>query len=232
MRWACPITVVLLLLSVSACRQDMAQQPSFRPLRPSAFFADGRSARPAVEGTVARGSKLSSGRRPFGTDDWARVTGILGALPADPPAAASRTAGWSLYRETFPSAITQRTLERGRERFNIYCAVCHDRVGNGQGMIVARGFTAPPSFHTDWSRGFKLRGTDLKLKEAPVGYYFEVISDGFGAMPDYAEQIAPDDRWAIIAYIRALQLSQGATLTEVRDDKERNRLLQLQGGLP
>src|SRR5436309_9830985 len=91
-------------------------------------------------------------------------------------------------------------------------------------MIVERGFTAPPSLHTDWSRGFKLKGANLKLRDAPIGYYFEVITHGFGAMPDYAEQVAPDDRWAIIVYIRSLQLSQQATLADIRDDHERRLL--------
>jgi len=137
----------------------------------------------------------------------------------------SRDATLSSAKE-FPFSITLEVLRRGQERFNIYCAVCHDRVGNGHGMIVERGFTQPPSFHTDLSRGYKLKGKDLKLTDAPVDYYFEVITHGFGAMPDYAGQIPSDDRWAIIAYIRALQLSQDATLDDIRDDKEKQRLLQ------
>jgi mono/diheme cytochrome c family protein len=138
-------------------------------------------------------------------------------LPDHLLTAASRSANWSVYREAFPISITQRTMERGQERFNIYCATCHDRVGTGRGMIVERGFTTPPSLHTDWSRGFKLKGADLKLTDAPVGYYFDVITLGYGAMPDYSEQIAPDDRWAIIAYIRALQLSQRAPLKHAQE---------------
>ena len=146
-------------------------------------------------------------------------------LPTDPLTAAARSADGSLYLDAFPISITPKTLERGQERFNIYCAVCHDRAGSGNGMVVQRGFTAPPSFHADWSRGFKRRGADLKLTDAPVGYYFEVITHGFGAMPSHAAQVPPDDRWAIIAYIRALQLSQRATLMDVRDEKEKQRLL-------
>jgi mono/diheme cytochrome c family protein len=199
----------------------MAQQPSYRPLRPSAYFADERSARPQLKGTIARGAKPTSGLRPSTRDDWTRSAGMIGLAPVDVIAAASRTADWTVYRDTFPAAVS---LARGQERFNIYCAVCHDRVGTGKGMIVERGFTQPPSFHVDWSRGFKLRGVDLKLKDAPVGYYFEVITHGFGAMPGYAEQVAPDDRWAIIAYIRVLQFSQNARLADVRDENEKNRL--------
>ena len=136
--------------------------------------------------------------------------------------AASRTTDWSFYREAFP--IPKPTdAERGQERFDIFCAVCHDRLGAGKGMIVERGFTAPPSLHTDWSRGFKRKGANLKLRDAPIGYYFEVITHGFGAMPDHAEQVAPDDRWAIIAYIRALQLSQNRSLEDIRDETERTR---------
>jgi mono/diheme cytochrome c family protein len=226
------ISVAFFLLCLSACRQDMAEQPSYRPLRPSTFFGDGRSARPLVEGTIARGSKHVSGQRPIVIEDWTRLVGMLGALSADPLAAASRAAGWSLYRDVFPMAVTQQAHQRGQERFNIYCAVCHDRVGTGNGMIVQRGFTAPPSLHADWSRGFKLRGGNLKLRDAPVGYYFEVITKGFGAMPDYAEQIDAQDRWAIIAYIRALQLSQRASLAEVGADNEKTHLLKNKGTSP
>ena len=204
-------------------------QPAYRPLRPSSFFADGRSARSLVPGTVARGSKLAAGTRPVGSEDWARIVGVIGTMSDNPLAAASRSAGWSFYREAFPMPINQQALERGQERFNIYCAVCHDRVGAGKGMVVERGFTAPPSYHTDWSRGFKLKGVDLKLRDAPVGYYFEVITHGFGAMPDYAEQVAADDRWAIVAYIRALQLSQRASLADVRDESESARFSSRKG---
>lgn len=223
-------TLILIVLCLPACQQEMAKQPSYRPLRSSSFFTDGRSARPLVEGTIARGSKPESGKRPMETEDWARVGGILGAIPMNPLAASSPAADWSLYRAAFPMPITQQTLERGQERFNIYCSVCHDRAGTGKGMIVQRGFTAPPSLHTDWSRGFKRRGADLKLREAPVGYYFEVVTHGFGAMPDYADQVEPADRWAIIAYIRALQFSQRATLADISDESEKTRLLKNKGG--
>lgn len=108
---------------------------------------------------------------------------------------------------TFPFPITPSTLARGQERFNIYCSPCHDRVGTGQGMIVRRGYRAPASFHID------------RLRQAPVGYFFDVMTNGFGVMPDYAQQVHPEDRWAIVAYIRALQLSQHATLVDVPDDQ-------------
>jgi mono/diheme cytochrome c family protein len=102
-----------------------------------------------------------------------------------------------------PFPVTEEVLQRGRERFNIYCSPCHSRLGDGNGMIVQRGFQHPPSYHTD------------RLRKAPLGYFFEVMTQGFGAMPDYAEQVPPRDRWCIVAYIRALQLSQNATQAEV-----------------
>jgi mono/diheme cytochrome c family protein len=105
-----------------------------------------------------------------------------------------------------------KELERGRQRFEIFCAVCHDPTGNGNGKIPERGYTKPPSYITDYSRGFERRGYKVLLRDAPVGYYFEVISKGEGAMADYSAQVTPEDRWKIIAYIRALQLSQHAPL--------------------
>lgn len=174
---------ILLLLSFTpACRQDMQDQPKFIPLRPSSFFADGRSARPLVEGTVARGYLRAD--QPF-------YTGKNGDEPVD----------------IFPLPVTPAVLARGQERFNIYCSPCHGRIGNGLGMIVRRGLRRPPSFHID------------RLRQAPVGYFYDVISNGFGAMPDYAAQIAPGDRWAIVGYVRALQLSQNAKLGDVPEDR-------------
>ena len=105
--------------------------------------------------------------------------------------------------DLFPFPVTLAVLTRGQQRYNIFCSPCHDRVGTGQGMIVRRGYRAPASFHMD------------RLRQAPAGYFFDVISNGFGVMPDYAQQVHPEDRWAIVAYIRALQLSQHATLADV-----------------
>ncbi len=156
----------------------MADQPRYKPLAKSSFFGDGRSARPLVEGTVARGHLLADEHFSFGKSGGALV-------------------------RTFPFPVTLEVLQRGRERYDIFCAVCHGRAGNGDGMVVRRGFRPPPSFHIE------------RLREAPVGHFFDVISNGFGAMPDYAEQIPAKDRWAITAYIRALQLSQNARLEDV-----------------
>jgi mono/diheme cytochrome c family protein len=109
--------------------------------------------------------------------------------------------------ETFPFPVTRAVMARGQERFNIFCSPCHDRVGTGLGTVVRRGYRAPPSFHMD------------RLRQAPVGHFFDVMTNGFGVMPDYAQQIQPEDRWAIVAYIRALQLSQNARLADVPADQ-------------
>jgi mono/diheme cytochrome c family protein len=166
----------------SGCRQDMHDQPKYIPLRQSSFFGDDRSARPLVPGTVARGTLHADSLLQTGKADGKDST-------------------------VFPFAVDARVMERGRERFNIYCSPCHGRTGLGDGMIVRRGFRRPPSFHQD------------RLRTAPVGQLFDVITNGFGAMPDYAAQIAPADRWAIIAYVRALQLSEHATLADVPTDR-------------
>jgi mono/diheme cytochrome c family protein len=159
----------------------MHDQPKYVPLRESAFFGDDRSARPIVPGTVARG-RLH--------EDALLYTGKTGG-PGSPDA------------DVFPFAITDTVLARGQERFNIYCAPCHGRTGQGDGMVVRRGYRRPPSYHQD------------RLRTAAVGHFFDVITNGFGAMPDYAAQTSAEDRWAIIAYVRALQLSEHATTADV-----------------
>jgi hypothetical protein len=188
-----------LLLAVAACgallggcRQDMHDQPKFIPLRGSEFYSDQRSARPLVDGTVARGLLR---------DDDLLETGKVNGQDAT----------------EFPFPITTRVLARGRERYDIFCAPCHDRTGRGNGMIVRRGYRQPPSYHID------------RLRQAPVGHYFDVITNGFGAMPDHRSQVPVRDRWAIVAYIRALQLSAHATLSEV-PPVERNTLAPGTGG--
>jgi mono/diheme cytochrome c family protein len=179
-------------VALAACQQDMANQPRHEPLEASPFFKDGRSARPPVPGTVARG-QLREDQHLF----TGKVNGQLAT--------------------TFPFAVDRRVMERGHERFSIYCAPCHGALGDGRGMIVSRGFKQPPSLHLD------------RLREAPPGHFFDVISNGLGAMQDYSAQIKVEDRWAIVAYIRALQLSQNATLAEVpgaeraRLEKEREK---------
>ena len=164
---------------LSGCRIDMHVQPRLNPLSRSDFFADRRSERPPVEGTVARGQLR---------EDTYFYSGKTGSSPGD----------------YMPFPVTKEVLERGRERYNIYCAPCHSRVGDGNGFIPSRGFPRkPPSYHIE------------RLRKAPLGYFYDVISNGFGIMPDYAAQIPPRDRWNIVAYIRALQLSQNATTADV-----------------
>jgi mono/diheme cytochrome c family protein len=158
---------------LASCQQQMAHQPKYLPLSPSAFFADGRSARPQVDDTVPYGSMA---------DDY------LNVAPES---------------NQFPFPVTGQVLERGQQRFNIYCAPCHGLLGDGNGIITQRGLRHPPSYHID------------RLRNAPVGHFYDVVTHGFGAMQDYSAQISPHDRWAIIAYIRALQLSQHATVADV-----------------
>jgi mono/diheme cytochrome c family protein len=165
-------------LTAGACRQDMHNQPKYRPLRATTFFDNGSSARPLVEGTIARGTLK---------EDEAFFTGKIGTTPVT----------------ELPFAVDERVLDRGEERYNIYCTPCHDRTGSGNGMVVQRGYRPPASFHDD------------RLRAAPAGHFFDVMTNGFGAMPDYRVQISPRDRWAIVAYIRALQLSQRAPLSDV-----------------
>jgi len=176
------LKAVLLLSTValsSACRLDMQVQPKQNPLSHSDFFPDQRSERPPVEGTVARGQLH---------DDTYFYTGKSGSAPGN----------------YMPFPVTKEVLERGRERYNIYCSPCHSRVGDGNGFIPSRGFSRkPPSFHIE------------RLQKAPLGYFYDVMTNGFGVMPDYASQILPQDRWKIVAYIRALQLSQNATRGDV-----------------
>lgn len=163
------------------CRLDMHDQPRFKPLAESDFYADLRSARPLVEGTVARGD--------------ARLNTYLatGMIP-----------GTHNPGEWMPFPVTVEVLARGRERFNIYCAPCHSPLGDGNGVVISRGFARrPPSYHIE------------RLRKAPLGYFFDVMTNGFGMMADYSSQIPPQDRWAIVAYIRALQLSQNATRADV-----------------
>jgi len=183
--------VLLLALTGVGCRQDMHDAPRYDPLEASAFLPGGASAQPLVPGTVARGQEHA---------DTLLYTGTLDGEPSP----------------VFPFSITRADLDRGEERFNIYCSPCHGRTGEGNGMVVQRGFRQAASYHVD------------RLREMPVGYFFGVITNGFGAMPDYRSQIGVEDRWRIVAYVRALQLSYGATEADVPADE----LARLQSGAP
>jgi mono/diheme cytochrome c family protein len=156
----------------------MHNQPKFIPQRGTDFFADGRSARPQVENTVARGQLR---------EDQYFYTGLSGGKEQD----------------ALPFPATMQVLERGQERYNVYCTPCHSRVGNGDGMIVQRGYKPAGNYH------------DAKRLAQPISHYFYVMTNGYGAMPDYSAQLTPADRWAVAAYIRALQLSQNAKASDV-----------------
>ena len=156
----------------------MANQPRYDPLEASTFFQDGMSARPRIPGTVARGE--------LATNPLLETGKVNGALV-----------------DTIPFPITMDLVNRGEQRFNIYCSQCHGRTGDGNGMIPSRGYRRPPSFHTE------------TLRAAKTGHFFDVMTNGFGAMPPYKTMIPARDRWAIVAYIRALQLSQHATVSDV-----------------
>ncbi len=171
----------------------MQNQPKYKPLHESEFFSDHRSERPMVNDTVPRG---------YLRVDQARYAGKMGGKDVD----------------YFPIPITRADLERGMDRFNIYCSPCHSRLGDGNGMIVRRGYMNPPSYYTD------------RLMKAPVGHFFDVMTNGFGAMPSYASRVTPDDRWRIAAYIRALQFSQSASINDV--PPEDRAKLTAPGGAP
>jgi len=171
------------VLVVSGCRQDMQNQPKMIPQRGSDFFADHRGARPQVLNTVAR-EQLH--------EDSYFYTGVVEGAN-----------GYREERDMMPFPVTMTVLERGQERFNIYCTPCHSRVGNGLGEIVDRGYKPAANLH------------DQVRMSQPLSHYFYVMTHGYGAMPDYSAQLTPADRWAVAAYIRALQLSQAATLQDV-----------------
>ncbi|MHB1423388.1 MAG: c-type cytochrome [Gemmataceae bacterium] len=214
-------------LLTSACQQEMARQPSYRPLERSEFFADGRASRPLVDGTVPwRGRErgepsLLVYRRSPEYAEAARAAASIANPLVNPLAVLPFLVGSGTadYVDVCPIPIDKAALERGRERFDIYCSVCHDALGSGNGKIVERGYLHPPNYHLDYSRGFARRGQKVLLREAPIGYFYEVITRGFGGMPDYASQVAPIDRWKIVAYIRVLQRSQWMPLQDLPADE-------------
>jgi mono/diheme cytochrome c family protein len=196
---------------LSACRRDMQDQPKALAYRESSFFRDGLSSRPLVPGTVARGylradREFYLGKKANSAQPGASVTtqpagGQPTAHPIKLPAQSSSASGAALYPddvEVFPIPVDKAAIARGQQRYDIYCSVCHGATGNGDGMIARRGFNKPlpASFNQD------------RLRQAPVGHFFDAMTNGWGAMPSYASQIPVEDRWKIIAYIRALQLSQ------------------------
>jgi mono/diheme cytochrome c family protein len=187
------LAVAMVSLALAGCRQDMHDAPSYDPLQQTNFFPDGAASRMLVANTVARGQLR---------EDEHLYTGKVNGQPAT----------------EFPMPVTAAVMARGQERFNVYCSPCHGQTGVGNGMIVQRGFRAPPSYHEE------------RLRNAPVGYFFDVMTNGFGIMPDYRMQISPEDRWRIVAYVRTLQLSHHATTADVPPDAMPQ--LQRGGGAP
>jgi hypothetical protein len=175
----------LAALWLAGCRLDMHLQPKYLPYEPTNFFHDGRSERPPVPGTVARGQLRL---------DELLYTGKENGVVSN----------------RFPFPITKADLDRGREQYNVFCTPCHDYTGSGNGMIVQRGFPQPPSFHVD------------RLRAAPAGHFFEVMTNGFGVMYSYGSRVSPEDRWRIAAYIRVLQLSRHATIQDVPENERQN----------
>jgi mono/diheme cytochrome c family protein len=176
------LLVIAAALSLTACRQDMQDQPKYKYLRGTQFFPDGRSARPLVENTVARGQLQ---------EDSVFYTGMV-QTPRGPEPTTE-----------FPIEVNRQLIDRGQERFNIFCSPCHGQLGNGLGMIVQRGFKQPPTYHSD------------RLRQIGVGHFFDVMTNGYGAMWKYSAQVEPRDRWAIAAYIRVLQASQNTNVNDL-----------------
>ena len=222
----CLLFTAFCLLSLTACRQDMQDQPRYEAYEASKFFKDGLSSRPLVEGTVPRGYlrddvQLYTGKRSAGGQSQAggAVTtaataggNATGQAGTQQPSATGSTAGGAsgvgaqaggaMFPDdvdTFPFPVTAEVVARGQERYQIFCSMCHGATGAGDGMVVRRGYKQPPSYFTE------------TLRNAPVGHFFDVITNGWGSMPRYAQQIPVQDRWAIVAYVRALQLSHPAT---------------------
>jgi mono/diheme cytochrome c family protein len=202
---------------LAGCQQKMAKQPSYKPLQAASFFADGKIARPLVPGTVARGNlrtdrALFTGRKTAQASNWTIPVAQVTVAHANPLGSALLAlVEQNDYVDTFPIPVTREVIRQGQNRFMIYCVVCHDPMGTGHGKIVERGYTQPPSYHID------------RLRNVPVGYVFAVITHGYGSMPSYEEQIPVRDRWAIVAYVRALQLSQHFPTTELTEDMRRER---------
>ena len=183
----CCAGLLLAVLSLTGCTQEMANQARVDPLEGSTFFADGLGARPQIAGTVAQDQWVEGGQVETGTQDDGKPIAKI------------------------PVEVTSELLERGQQRFNIFCSHCHGTAGHADGMVVQRGFPKPPSYHID------------RLRDAPDGHLFAVITDGFGKMPSLRARITPRDRWAIVSYIRALQLSQHASEKDLPED-ERKKL--------
>ncbi len=191
----CLLLTAFCLLAVG-CRYDMQDQPRYKAFKKSEFFSDDKAMRELPEGTVARG---------FLRENKAFFTGKKETAGTVAPSETTTDSTGNTVVSSFPDAIeefplpvTKELLDRGEQRYKVFCIVCHGPVGNGDGMVVRRGFSKPPTYHDD------------RLRNAPVGHFYDVMTNGWGKMSNYASQIPPADRWAIVAYIRALQISQNA----------------------
>jgi hypothetical protein len=244
------VLAATVVLSLPACQQKMADQPYFRPLEETEFYPDGRSARPIEPGTVFRGQAyiydplrtgLSVEGRKIKVKHLAEGTiDVAGGAPDDP----------KNYVSDFPFEMTGEDLRRGMQRYTIFCTPCHGAAGDGKGKIWERGYLKPTSFHPDfgfkermkdneeykdslppgYSRGFGRYRIELPMTEVPVGYYFEVVANGFGGMPEHLSQIDNlEDIWRIIAYVRVLQLSQSSDLKELPDSVKDAARKELEG---
>ena len=197
----------LATLALTGCERgmhEMYDQPKYKPLTSSPLWPDGNSSRPQVPGT-----------QPYSAGALAGVSsGRMGRVALVPPAGPvtgvdangnplARAGAAASPGQSNPLPITLKLLERGRQRFDVYCAPCHSRAGDGDGMIARRGFPHPPSYHT------------AALRNAPDNHFYKVITNGYGVMYSYADRVSPHDRWAIVAYIRALQLSQHAPKSDL-----------------
>src|SRR2546426_2073408 len=215
----CAFLLLPFTFLLTSCRRDMQDQPKAKPYRSSSFFKDGLSSRAPVAGTVARGwlrtdTEFFTGKKNKTQGPTNERNAVLpGQNPEAAPVVRTPVASASASQvaaaypddvDKFPFPITEEILNRGQQRFQIFCSVCHGMTGNADGMVVRRGFRKPPSYY------------EQRLREAPVGHFFDVATNGWGAMPSYASQVPVRDRWAIIAYIRALQLSQAAAQPTVQ----------------
>jgi mono/diheme cytochrome c family protein len=190
------LAAMLAIVVFPGCRSEMYDQPRYEPYEATDFFDDGTSARPRIEGTVPRLDPKDAG-------PWSEELFTTGKVNGK-------------LAESLPFPVDRAVLDRGQERYRIYCTPCHGELGDGRGMIVQRGFNPPPSFHKD------------ELRKQPVGHYFDVMTRGFGTMYSYASRIPPRDRWAIVAYIRTLQLSQSTTAAVLSPEDKRR----LEGNQP
>ena len=197
-------TISVLLLSIG-CRYDMQDQPRLKPYKESDFFKDGKAMQNPPDGTVARG-KLNENKA-FYTGKKENADPNIQVETTTDATGNTLVSSFPNDVEEFPIPLTKELVDRGQERYNIYCIVCHGPVGKGDGMVVRRGFPQPPTYHDD------------RLRNAPVGHFFDVMTNGWGKMNSYSTQISASDRWAIVAYIRALQVSQNPNPAKADEKK-------------